>query len=110
MKGPSLLTLASGYAVCFTLVSNDRQHPGHPAGVLAGRLARRAADPTAQTTARPRPAAARQHRRTRRARTGPSVGQGRHRRSRLLTTGGTRRTAGAAGRFDAGADREAVGT
>lgn len=50
------LSVTFGLADCFTLVSNDRQHPGYPAGVLAGRLARRAADPTARTTAGPRPA------------------------------------------------------
>lgn len=25
---------------CFTLVSDDRQHPGYPAGVVAGRVVR----------------------------------------------------------------------
>src|ERR1700758_1054510 len=67
--GPSLLTVAFGFADCLTLVSNDRQHPGYPAGVLASRLARRAADPTAGTSPRPRPAPAWQHRRAGRPRT-----------------------------------------
>src|SRR4051794_31550176 len=72
------------------LISNDRTHPGYPAGVLAGRLAGRPADPAVAAATRPCPAATWQHRRARRARPSAAVGQGRHRRSRLPAIGGAR--------------------